>query len=106
LELIEAEAAAAKAAKEAQAGLDAAVLAQYAELTGVDIKTLVVDDKWFASVSAVIDGEVQRLAQVLAVRIQELGERYTEALPALEQNVGRLSERVSRHLKQMGLVLA
>jgi type I restriction enzyme M protein len=106
LELIEAEAAAAKAVKEAQTELDAAVLAKYATLSEVEIKTLVVNDKWFASVSAAIDGEVQRLAQALAARIQELEERYGQALPALEQNAGGLSEKVARHLKQMGLVLA
>ena len=36
-------------------------------------KTLVVEDKWFASIHAAIDGEVQRLTQALAERVKGTG---------------------------------
>ena len=106
LELIEADAAAAKAAKEAQAELDGKVLAQYAKLSEAEIKSLVVDHKWFVSISKGIDGEVQRLAHSLAGRVNELEERYAVPLPKIENAVDQVSAKVEAHLKQMGMVLA
>jgi len=87
LELIEAESAACKAVNDAQAALDAKVLARYATLTVAEIKTLVVEDKWLASIRAAIEGEVERLTQRLAARVKELEERYAKPLPALERDV-------------------
>ena len=43
-----------------------------------------VEDKWSAGIRTAIDHEVQRLAQQLAGRVQELEERYARPLPALE----------------------
>ena len=105
LALIEAESEAAKAVKEARAALDQQVLARYATLTKDEIKTLVVEDKWFASIRAEIEGEEQRLTQQLAGRVRELEERYAKPLPMLEKEVDTLSEKVSDHLKKMGLSL-
>ena len=106
LALIEAESAAAKAVKDAQAALDAKVLARYAKLTEAEIKTLVVEDKWLASIRAAIEGEVERLTQRLAARVKELEERYAKPLPALEQEVEAFSAKVEGHLKKMGLAWA
>ena len=103
LELIEAEAQAAKAIKEANAELDQRVLARYATLTEDEIKTLVIEDKWFASIQAEIEGEVQRLTQQLAGRVKELEERYAQPLPMLEVEVATLSKTVDQHLQRMGL---
>ena len=104
LELIEAESHAGKAIKEAQAELDAKVLAKYATLTEAEIKTLAVDDKWFAYIQAAIDGEVRRLTQQLAGRVRELEERYANTMSELEEAVGTHSDKVKGHLKKMGLV--
>jgi type I restriction enzyme M protein len=103
LELIDAGSDAAKAVKEAQAKLDARVLAKYPELTEAEIKTLAVDDKWFASIQVTIEGEVQRITQQLAGRVKELEERYDQPLPDLEQDVEGLGRNVQNHLKKMGL---
>ena len=103
LKLIEAEAEAAKAVKDAQSALDEKVLGQYDKLTEDEIKTLVVDDKWFASIKTAIEGEVQRLTQQLASRIKELEERYAQPLPAIEREVEALAAKVAGHLKKMGL---
>ena len=46
IELYDAEAAAKKAAKDAQAALDLATLKKYGDLTEADVKALVLDDKW------------------------------------------------------------
>ena len=105
LALIEAESEAAKVVKEAQAALDQQVQARYVTLTEDEIKTLVVEDKWFASIRAEIEGEEQRLTQQLAGRVRELEDRYAKPLPMLEKEVDALSEKVSGHLKKMGLSL-
>jgi type I restriction enzyme M protein len=104
LELIEAEATAAKAVKEAQEELDVQVLAKYPNLSEAEIKALVVEDKWFASLQAAIEGEVRRITQRLAGRVKELDERYAETLPELEVSLAVLSKKVAGHLKKMGLV--
>jgi type I restriction enzyme M protein len=86
--------------------LDKQVLAKYPKLTEVEIKTLVVDDKWFASIEAAIEGEVRRLTQQLASRVKELEERYAQPLPELEREVEAFSKKVGGHLRKMGLTLA
>jgi type I restriction enzyme M protein len=96
LALIEAESKAGTAVKDAQAALDAKVLARYAKLTEAEIKTLVVEDKWLASIRAAIEGEVERLTQRLAGRVRELEERYGTPLPALAQQVETFSAKVER----------
>jgi type I restriction enzyme M protein len=106
VELIESEAAAAKAVKETQAKLDEAVLNQYAKLSEADIKVLVVEDKWFYSIRAAVENNQQRLTHALADRVKELEERYGIPLPTIEAEIGQLSGRVKAHLKKMGLVLA
>ena len=106
LQLIEAESEAGKAVKEAQAALDAKVLGRYGKLTEAEMKTLVVEDKWFASTRAAIEGEVERLTQRLAGRVKELEERYARPLPELEQEVEAFGEKVEGHLKKMGLAWA
>ena len=58
--LIEAESSTGKAVKDAQAKLDQRVLACYATLTETEIKTLVVEDKWLATIREAIEGEMQR----------------------------------------------
>lgn len=103
---IEAEAAAAKAVKEAQAELDAQVLAMYPKLSEMEIKVLVVEDKWMAALRKAVEEEVRRLTQALASRLRELEDRYAESLPQIKHDVESLSAKVEAHLRQMGLVLA
>ena len=103
LSLIEAESAASKAVKDAQAELNAAVLAKYGTLSEDDIRVLVVEDKWYASVAAAIDDEVQRVTGRLAARVKELEERYAGPLPEIEKEVDEYSKRVEGHLQKMGV---
>ena len=105
LALIEAESNTGKAVKDAQAELDQKVLDHYAVLTEAEIKTLVVEDKWVASIRATLDSEVQRLTQQLAGRVKELEERYAQPLPELEREVEEFGVKVEGHLEKMGLSL-
>ncbi|MHB2149650.1 type I restriction-modification system subunit M [Calditrichota bacterium LG25] len=103
LALIKAEADARKAVREAQAELDRKVLQQYNRLEEAEIKTLVVEDKWFAALTEAIEAEVQRVVQRLAGRIKELEERYAEPLPQIEQEVETYAAKVAEHLRKMGI---
>ena len=105
LTLMDAEAETSKAVKDARAALDEQVLARYATLTEVEVKTLVIEDKWFASIRDAVEGEVQRLTQGLAGRVKELEERYARPLPELERDVESFGKKVEGHLKRMGVAL-
>lgn len=105
LDLLEAESALAKTARTTQAVLDERILDHYAALTEPEIKTLVVEDKWLASIRTAIEGELQRITQRLAGRVRVLEERYARPLPKLEEDVAAFSAKVEGHLKRMGLSL-
>jgi len=102
LGLIEQEAAVAKKVKDAQKTLDAQVMAQYGQLSATEVKALVVDDKWLAALAASVQGELDRVSQVLTGRVRQLAERYATPMPALAEEVESLSDRVGGHLKAMG----
>ncbi|MBZ0144809.1 MAG: type I restriction-modification system subunit M [Rhodocyclaceae bacterium] len=90
--------------KAAQEELDKKIDAKYPKLTEAEIKTLVVDDKWMARLSAAVQGELDRVSQTLTGRIRELAERYATPLPKLTEEVETLTARVEEHLKAMGAV--
>jgi len=102
LALIEKESIAKKKAKAAQKALEATVSGHYAKLTEDEIKVLVVDDKWMATLAAEVQTELDRVSQALTGRIKELAERYKSPLPKLTEDVDALSARVDEHLKKMG----
>lgn len=104
LKLFEQEDTKKKAVKDTQTALDKAVFYKYGKLTEVEIKTLVVDDKWQATLKEAIAAEIERVTQQLANRVKTLEERYAEPLPQLVQEVEGLSSKVDEHLKKMGLV--
>ncbi|EJG0996697.1 type I restriction-modification system subunit M [Vibrio parahaemolyticus] len=101
--LFDAEADAKKALKEAQDALDLAVFKHYPKLITDEIKSLIVEDKWLATLESNIVAEIERVTQQLANRVKELEERYSEPLPAVTQSVAYLSDKVAGHLKAMGL---
>jgi type I restriction enzyme M protein len=103
LELFDLEAEKKKAVKEAQEALDKAVFAKYPKLTEDEIKVLMVEDKWQATLEATISAEIERMTQQLANRVKDLEERYAEPLPQLVEEVEAFSSKVEEHLKRMGL---
>ena len=88
--------------KAAQQELDSKIDAKYPKLTEVEIKSLVVNDRWMMRISAAVQGELDRVSQTLTGRIRELAERYATPLPKLSEEVETLAVRVERHLKKMG----
>lgn len=91
-----------KKCKAAEEKLYAKVHARYATLTDDEVKTLVVADKWLATIDARVGEEVARVAQALTTRVRALAERYEKPLPTLEEDVVALAARVAGHLKAMG----
>ncbi|MCC7277376.1 MAG: N-6 DNA methylase [Chromatiaceae bacterium] len=104
LTLLDQQAGAKARLKTAQEGLEAKLNAKYPTLTEDDIQTLVVDDKWLATLAAAVQGELDRVSQTLTGRIRQLAERYATPLPQLTDEVATFAARVDEHLKKMGAV--
>ena len=90
--------------KKAEEDLDNKVHAKYPQLSEAEIKALVIDDKWLATLAVAVQGELDRVSQTLTGRIRELSERYAIPLPQLIDEVTSLANRVEEHLKKMGAV--
>ena len=88
--------------KAAQKALEAKVAVKYGQLSETEVKSLVVEDKWLAQLAADVRGELDRVSQTLTGRIRQLAERYDTPLLQLTAEVEALSDRVNKHLKQMG----
>lgn len=93
-----------KLLKEKEAELDELTLKQYEKLSEDDVMKLVIERKWMASLQSSIQAEIDAISQRLTTRIKELGERYDETLGSLDKATKELEEKVSAHLKKMGLV--
>ncbi len=103
LRLNEAEGAAKKACKKAEADLMQKVAEQYPKLSEEDCKLLLIDAKWYAAIESSIDDEVNRIIQGLSSRVKMIGKRYESTLSELESEVEEYSQKVEEHLKKMGL---
>ena len=91
-----------KERRAAQVHLEEKIDAKYPRLTEAEIKALVVDDKWMASLADSIHREIDDVSQALTDRIRQLAERYAAPLPDLEHEVAEFGAKVERHLKKMG----
>ncbi len=101
--LYAAETKAKTALKEATIALNEKTVAKYKTLTETEVQNLVIDDKWGATLQRQINDEVTALRQFLVTRLRVLALRYGTALPDLEKEIDRLSERVELHLAEMGV---
>ena len=102
LDLAEQEAVLKLEVKEQDAALDDLANAKYPKLTEVEIKTLVVDDKWMVRLSAAVQGELDRVSQTLTGRIRQLAERYDKPLANLSEETTTLAAVINEHLKKIG----
>lgn len=100
--IVDAEAATKKKVKSAKDELNKKVHAKYGELSEVEVKSLVVDDKWMTTLDAQVKSEMERISQALTGRIKTLSERYQNPLPRLISESEELRRRVESHLQQMG----
>jgi type I restriction enzyme M protein len=102
LELSDEEASTKKALRAAEAELDDQAYGRYDSLTDAEVRELVVQGKWLASLEQAVASEVERMSQALTRRLNQLGERYGEALPVISQRVEEQESRVAGHLARMG----
>lgn len=77
-------------------------MVKYAALSEDDIKRLVIEKKWFASLSACLDAEMQRISQQLTSKVSALAERYAQTLHEIDAEISDLESKVAEHLKMMG----
>ncbi len=104
LKLFNKEAALKKEHKLKLAELDQLTLEKFGALSEAEVRELVVDDKWLASIKSDIQTEVDAISQRLTTRIKELGERYDTKLSDLSIQAEALEAKVEGHLQKMGLV--
>ena len=76
----------------------------YEELTGDDVKTLVVHHKWAEELHRRFDAELDRTLSQIAAEVKALAERYDRPLVSLEADVAALRGKVMAHLVEMGIV--
>ena len=86
------------------AEFDEATLAKFKILTEAEVRILVVEDKWLASLQSAIQTEIDAISQRLTGRIKELADRYKNTMGELDRQTQGLEEKVAAHLKNMGLV--
>ena len=98
----EMESAYSKTLVDAKLKLYEKVLKKYSELTEDEVKTLVVEDKWLATLSDRIEQLLTDLTQKLAQRVKEIAVRYEYTVPELEAEQEELKNRVKQHLAMMG----
>jgi type I restriction enzyme M protein len=103
IDLFNAKSVAEAEASEAKATLDTATLKQYGKLTEDDVKTLVLDNKWAATIQGRIIDEVNALTLTLVARIEQLGDRYAATLDAIDSELKTLEAKTAAHLAEMGI---
>ena len=91
-----------KALKTAEADLDKRVYDTYPSLSEEEIQTLVVNDKWLATLELAFHGEMNRISQALTQRIKQLAERYETPVSVHVERVSELEAKVNAHLASMG----
>ncbi|KAA3436736.1 type I restriction-modification system subunit M [Rufibacter hautae] len=101
---LEAMGHAANSIKNAYKTLEEMVLLKYKQLTPDEVKVLVVDDKWLATLHATVQVEVDDISHNLTNRIKELAERYDITLSEIDSIVSELTTNVNAHLQKMGFV--
>ena len=90
--------------KENAQNLVANIEIDFKSLTVDEIKLLVVEDKWMATIEHSVKNEMQRISQRLTARVKELADRYELALPSVLNEVKSLQEKVNTHLSKMGYI--
>lgn len=103
IQLYDAEAAAKKSVKEAQAELDRTVLEEYSSLSEGDVKSLLLDEKWLKTIRRRIEGVVASLAHSLVARIQQLVERYSATLAEIDLELASIRTEITDYLSDMGI---
>ena len=104
MKLLDAETDYKKAIRQAEADLDTVLEKKYPQLTVKEIKHLLVEEKWFASIYNGIDAIYSAVSHRLSNRVTELVERYEYTLKECQDGVTEYEAKVKSHLERMGFV--
>ncbi len=88
-------------AKKFRANLEEQTLNMYEYLSALEVKFLVVDNKWLTSIRTEITEEIKHLLQKLTSSVRKLQERYIKPLFVLERELEDLSVKVKKHIGDM-----
>lgn len=102
LKLTDQQAELTKKLKAAMIVLEEKVAEKYENLTEAEIKQLVVEDKWLATIQTNVKDELNRISQRLTQRLTELVTRYEKPMPILANQVNEYEQKVAAHLQKMG----
>lgn len=91
-----------KEMKDKKNALTTAVQEKYNELTEDEVKHLVIDCKWLATISEMILEEMKQLTHQLANEVVTLAERYEFTLSYLSSECEKYENEVNGYLKEMG----
>lgn len=93
-----------KLLKTLRKALDEKVCKHYAALSDEECLKLLLDLKWFRSISNGIYELYEAVNHHLSERIGELAERYAQTLSELEKETALLENKVKSHLQKMGFI--
>ncbi len=82
--------------------LKEAVQKRYETLTPDEVKDIVINDKWYGTLSKRLDGQMQQVGQQLTSSVIALVERYENTLSEIDRDIENLEQKVNIHLKAMG----
>ena len=91
-----------KAIKQGEINLDELLVKMYSALTELEIKHLLVEEKWFAAIYSGIDAIHEAVSHHLSARVTQLVERYEYTLKECENEVDQYEAKVKSHLERMG----
>ena len=91
-----------KAIKAAQKELDELVLAKYEALTVVEIKHLLFDEKWMATLCRSTNDEIEQILSNYAARVILIAKRYEHTLGEIEDKTAKARAEVMAVLEMMG----
>ena len=90
------------AVKTLSEALNLAIFKQFGQLSEEEIKQLVVNDKWLATLQSRIENRLENAIQQLISRLNTLEDRYRSPMAELAQEVEMWQQKVDAHLKNMG----
>ncbi len=82
--------------------IDKRLREKYNTLSEVEIKELVIENKWFKNLKTSLIGRVEHVFERLFARINQLNERYLTPLHELVERNLTLSDTVEKHLRELG----
>ena len=94
-----------KTLKQKSVELTGLVVTKYATLTEDEIKMLVVERKWLASILGECEALMQNVTHKISSEVTALVERYKDTLSELARSVADYEHEVNGYLKEMGFSL-